>query len=72
MRGKVFKADDKLPWRCLNEPLPDGPAKGNTVPLERMLKKTIMTNVDGIRTTGYQSRKRSRRLGLSDLVREHQ
>jgi aldehyde:ferredoxin oxidoreductase len=31
------KEDDTLPLRSLTEPMPDGPAKGNVVPLEEML-----------------------------------
>jgi aldehyde:ferredoxin oxidoreductase len=33
VREGFSKKDDSLPWRCLNEPMPDGPAQGNTVPL---------------------------------------
>lgn len=37
LREGFTREDDVLPWRSLNEPMPDGPAKGNTVPLEKML-----------------------------------
>lgn len=35
----LFKEADLLPERSLKEPLPDGPARGNTVPLEEMLTR---------------------------------
>ena len=37
LREGFDRAQDTLPWRCLHEPLPEGPAKGNIVDLERML-----------------------------------
>jgi aldehyde:ferredoxin oxidoreductase len=37
LKAGFTKADDTLPPRMLNEPLPDGPAKGHVVELEKML-----------------------------------
>jgi aldehyde:ferredoxin oxidoreductase len=70
VREGFSKADDNLPWRCLNEPLPDGPAKGNTVPLDRMLKDYYEErgwNQD----SGLPKQETIERLGLSDLFREY-
>ncbi len=70
-REGFSKADDTLPWRCLNEPLPDGPAKGNTVPLERMLKDYYQER-GWNEESGLPERETIERLGLADLVRECQ
>ncbi len=70
-REGFSKHDDTLPWRCLNEPLPDGPAQGNTVPLNPMLKDYYEErgwNQD----SGMPEQETIERLGLSDLVREYQ
>ncbi|MBU0618070.1 MAG: aldehyde ferredoxin oxidoreductase family protein [Planctomycetes bacterium] len=37
LRAGFTKKDDTLPKRMLREPMPEGPAKGKTVPLEKML-----------------------------------
>jgi aldehyde:ferredoxin oxidoreductase len=37
LREGFGKKDDMLPFRSLFEPMPDGPSKGNVVPLEEML-----------------------------------
>lgn len=39
LREGFRKSDDTLPFRSLAEPMPDGPAKGNIVPLEEMLSE---------------------------------
>lgn len=39
LREGFRKKDDTLPFRSLFEPMPNGPAKGNTVPLEEMLSE---------------------------------
>ncbi|UCF55990.1 MAG: aldehyde ferredoxin oxidoreductase, partial [Deltaproteobacteria bacterium] len=36
MREGISRSDDTLPDRLLKEPKPDGPAKGNVVPLEEL------------------------------------
>ncbi|MGQ9637418.1 MAG: aldehyde ferredoxin oxidoreductase C-terminal domain-containing protein [Thermodesulfobacteriota bacterium] len=37
LREGFRKKDDTLPFRSLFEPMPNGPAKGNTVPFDEML-----------------------------------
>lgn len=37
VREGIRRADDRLPKRLLEEPLPDGPNAGSTVPLEQLL-----------------------------------
>jgi aldehyde:ferredoxin oxidoreductase len=37
LREGLGKKDDTLPFRSLSEPMPDGPSKGNVVPLAEML-----------------------------------
>lgn len=47
------KADDTLPERLLKEPIPDGPAKGKVVELDKMLKEYYEVrgwNEDGVPT----------------------
>ncbi|HSM24484.1 MAG TPA: aldehyde ferredoxin oxidoreductase family protein [Anaerolineaceae bacterium] len=39
LRAGFTKEDDSLPYRMLNEPLPDGPAKGHVVELDLMLPR---------------------------------
>ncbi|BBO72664.1 aldehyde ferredoxin oxidoreductase [Desulfosarcina widdelii] len=70
IREGFSKADDNLPWRCLNEPLPDGLAKGNTVPLESMLQD-YYADRGWNRDTGIPGKEMIERLGLSDLVCEN-
>jgi aldehyde:ferredoxin oxidoreductase len=36
MREGITRKDDSLPGRLLNEPKPDGPTKGEVVPLEEL------------------------------------
>ena len=39
LREGLTPADDTLPWRVLNEPIPDGPSEGALVNLEPMLNE---------------------------------
>jgi len=39
LQAGLRKKDDTLPKRMLTEPMPAGPIKGQTVPLERMLRE---------------------------------
>ncbi|WP_155475516.1 aldehyde ferredoxin oxidoreductase family protein [Heliobacterium mobile] len=53
LKAGFSKADDTLPKRLLEEPLPDGPAKGKVVELEPMLEEYYALrgwNADGIPT----------------------
>jgi aldehyde:ferredoxin oxidoreductase len=70
VREGFSKEDDTLPWRCLNEPMPNGPAKGNIVPLERMLTEYYKER--GWNKNGIPKRETIHRLGLADLVDEFQ
>jgi aldehyde:ferredoxin oxidoreductase len=71
IREGFSKKDDALPWRCINEPLPDGPARGNTVPLERMLQDYYWER-GWNQENGSPDPQTIDRLGLGDLVREYQ
>jgi len=63
LREGLKPADDTLPWRALNEPLPDGDSAGRVVNLEPMLKEYYeVRNWD--RTTGYPSPEKLRELNL--------
>lgn len=66
LREGLTKAEDTLPWRSLHEPIPDGPAKGNTVPLEPM--KVDYYRERGWDQDGIPTRETIDRLGLSDLI----
>ena len=70
VREGFSKQDDSLPWRCLNEPMPDGPAQGNTVPLERMLTDYYRER-GWNEQTGIPETETIARLGLTDLIRSH-
>lgn len=54
LKAGFTKADDTLPARMLNEPLPEGPAKGHVVELDKMLPTFYELrgwSQDGIPTT---------------------
>jgi aldehyde:ferredoxin oxidoreductase len=67
VREGFSRRDDRLPWRSLNEPMPDGPARGNTVPLERMLTEYYAERGWNDQT-GIPDRGTIERLGLADLA----
>ena len=67
LREGLTRKDDTLPWRSLNEPIPDGPSKGNTVPLARMLAEYYEER-GWDKTTGIPRRETLRRLGIENLV----
>ena len=71
IREGFSKADDSLPLRCLNEPLPDGPARGNTVPLAPMLKEYYEQR-GWSQDSGFPEKRTIERLGLSELVDKYQ
>ena len=54
--------DDTLPRRMLSEPMPSGPAKGNTVPLDKMLPEYY--RLRGWDSQGKPTKKRLAALGL--------
>lgn len=59
-------ADDTLPARYLQEPVPDGPVKGQVCPLEPMLEEYYQAR-DWDRLTGYPSDAKLRSLNLNYL-----
>jgi len=59
--------DDRLPWRSTDEPMPDGQAKGNTVPLSQMLKDFYRER-GWDENTGRPTEKILERTGLLDLA----
>ncbi|MHB8916704.1 MAG: aldehyde ferredoxin oxidoreductase family protein [Desulfocucumaceae bacterium] len=69
LREGLVPADDTLPKRMLNEPIPDGPAAGETLDLEPMLSEYYSAR-DWDSVTGYPARDKLEKLGLSGLVPE--
>lgn len=69
LREGLTPQEDTLPWRMLNEPLPDGPAKGQVVNVEPMLDEYYAAR-DWDRSTGYPSESKLRDLGLNVAFRE--
>ena len=63
-REGLGREDDTLPGRLLNEPLPDGPNKGSTVPLEA-LKDEAYTALDWDLKTGTPNKNLLLRLKIT-------
>jgi len=57
------KEDDTLPYRMLNEPLPEGPAKGQVVKLDEMLP--LFYKVRGWDKNGIPTTEKLEELGLT-------
>jgi aldehyde:ferredoxin oxidoreductase len=70
-REGATRRDDSLPWRFLEEPYPDGPAKGQVVRLEPMLDEYYAFR-GWDRATGLPSRRKLTDLGLEDAADELQ
>lgn len=67
IREGLTRKDDSLPERQLKTPLPDGPAKGQTVDLEPMLDRYYeLRGWDKV--TGIPSREKLEELGLRDVA----
>jgi aldehyde:ferredoxin oxidoreductase len=62
LRAGFTKKDDTLPRRLLREPMPAGPAKGKTVPLDKMLPEYY--RLRGWDAQGRPTRKKLASLGL--------
>jgi aldehyde:ferredoxin oxidoreductase len=60
------KKDDTLPFRSLSEAMPDGPAKGNVVPLDEMLPEYY--SLRGWDESGKPRSETLDALGLSEFV----
>ena len=57
LRDGITPADDTLPNRYLNEPVPDGPAKGRVCELQPMLDEYYQAR-DWNKENGYPSKAR--------------
>ncbi|MCK5196858.1 MAG: aldehyde ferredoxin oxidoreductase C-terminal domain-containing protein, partial [Spirochaetales bacterium] len=66
VRDGVTRADDKLPYRLTDEPMPDGPAKGETVNLKELLKEYYKCR-DWDNPEGKPSPEKLNELGLADV-----
>jgi aldehyde:ferredoxin oxidoreductase len=66
LREGFTKADDTLPPRMLNEPVPDGPSQGWVSKLEPMLKEYYRAR--GWDENGVPKPHKLAELGLADLV----
>jgi aldehyde:ferredoxin oxidoreductase len=72
IREGETRRDDKLPWRFMEEPIPDGPSKGKYIPKE-MLDKLLDETYEARgwdRDTGLPKQETLKRLGLQDVARE--
>jgi len=59
---------DTLPWRFLHEPMPEGPAKGKTVPLEPLLNEYYAAA--GWDADGKPTKEKLAELGLDFVIKE--
>ena len=66
VREGFHRADDTLPARCLQEPMPEGPAKGHVVEMERMLNEYY--EIRGWDENGVPAKQTIRDLGLTKIV----
>jgi aldehyde:ferredoxin oxidoreductase len=66
LREGFGKKDDTLPLRSLIEPMPDGLAKGNVVPLEEMLGEYY--SLRGWDELGEPKKETMNDLGLSEFM----
>ncbi len=67
LRFGLTPADDTLPARYLEDPVPDGPAKGKVIPLEEMLREYYQAR-DWDWETGYPSEKKVTELGMEKVI----
>ncbi|MDZ7373550.1 MAG: aldehyde ferredoxin oxidoreductase family protein [candidate division KSB1 bacterium] len=70
LREGFTDKDDTLPARCLREPLPSGPAKGQVVELDRM--KAEYYQAMGWDAHGIPTRETLRRLEMDQLISFHE
>ncbi|MBI2184969.1 MAG: aldehyde ferredoxin oxidoreductase family protein [Thaumarchaeota archaeon] len=68
VREGIRRRDDYLPKRFLEEPMPDGPAKGRIIDNESLLEDFYA--VAGWDSQGVPTRRKLEAIGLSDLYRE--
>ena len=67
VREALTREDDTLPRRMLEEPMPDGPAKGQVVDLELMLNDCYRFR-GWDQDTGLPTRNKLVELGLADIA----
>lgn len=63
------RKDDRLPHRLTAEPLPNGPAKGSVVHLERMVDEYYEAR-GWDKTTGWPTREKLKALGLDNVAKD--
>jgi len=71
VREGITRKDDILPWRCLEEPMPDGPAKGRALGeagLNKMLDEYY--GARGWNNEGIPRKDRLQELGLNDVAKQ--
>jgi aldehyde:ferredoxin oxidoreductase len=69
VREGLTRKDDRLPERMVNEPMPDGFAKGQVVHLEPMLDE-YYTYRQWDKATGFPTRQKLEELKLDDIATE--
>ena len=67
LREGLARKDDTLPKRFTHEPMPEGPAKGQVVNLEPMLKDYYSLRGLDVKS-GYPKRKKLVGLGMGDVI----
>ena len=69
LREGLMRKDDTLPDRMLKEPLPDGPAKGQVVDIDSMVKEYYeLRGWD--RDSGFPTKSKLLELGLEDIAED--
>jgi aldehyde:ferredoxin oxidoreductase len=71
VREGMTRKDDILPWRCLEEPMPDGPAKGRALGeagLNIMLDEYY--GARGWNEKGIPQKEKLQALGLTDVAKQ--
>ncbi|HID16856.1 TPA: aldehyde:ferredoxin oxidoreductase, partial [Candidatus Bathyarchaeota archaeon] len=68
VREGFTRKDDTLPWRILNEPLPEGPCKGDVVKLDEMLPEYY--KLCGWDEEGRPTKEKLKELGLDFAIKE--
>jgi len=69
VREGFSRTDDRLPDRFVNEPMPDGAAKGQVVELDALLDQYYRER-GWNPENGYPTRSKLEELGLSDIADE--
>jgi aldehyde:ferredoxin oxidoreductase len=67
LREGLKKEDDRLPDRCLKEPLPSGPARGEKVKLDILLQEYY--NLMEWDKSGIPTKEKIKELGLGEIIK---